>query len=547
MNLTFWVLDQLFGKRMAQEMRQHLHQLSGATESSSRARTSALLRALARRSGPHVELGQTDRGEAIMVPLSDLVCLHALVTGGSGSGKTMAMLLIVSAMLDSWDAFPAGWAVVDGAKADLFHGALYLIKRKLESLAVHEPGAASRLRRRIRIIDFAASSMAITPFNVLARWPNADPDSFAAHQVDLLLDVLPSGDSLQLAAAPLKTLVQVLSAPEVAMSIIDLIRVLDDEVYLEDVLRRCHDASLVATLTRQLATVSRSTRAALRRRLETLVSSGSVARMLAGKTAPDFRRFQDEACFVVTNCSGPAISAGLTQFLNTLVVSNFCRSVYARRNPEMPFVVIADEAQGLFSSTTIREHLNDAGRLARRYGTHFWFITQNLSASIPDPRILRLLHTNVGWTWSGRGDPADCAFLKPVLPITGRRGRPKREPFEPTTSYTDAEERALMLDEISGMPNRTGFLWLKGRESEAIRVRTADLDIPQGAELEKQVLAIRNDATIGQRMSRKEYDRSLREVKTDDRYASGDADEMLQEAYRGRRGQKEGAHGGGRA
>jgi hypothetical protein len=546
MNVTLWMLDKFLGRRMAREMRKHLNDVATTPERAARDQASAILRVLAARPGPHVMLGETDWGEAMRIPVIDLLRLHALITGGSGSGKTMAMLLMISAILEGSEDFRAGWAVVDGAKADLFLGTLYLIKRRLETLAARDPVAASRFRRRVRIIDFAAPATTVTPFNLLARWPNAEPDSFASHQVDLLLDVLPNGDALKLAAAPLKTLIQILSAPEVGMSVIDLIRVLDDEECLNEVLVRCHDGALVGTLTRQLRTVSRSTRAALRRRLEALVSSTSVARMLAGTTAPDFRRFQDEGCFVAVNCSGPNISGGLSQFLNTLVVSNFCRSVYGRRHPDVPFVVIADESQHLFSSAIMREHLSDAGRLSRRYGTHFWFITQNLSASVQDARLLRLLHTNVGWTWSGRGDPTDCAFLKPVIPVTGRRPRPKREPFEETRFYTDAEERTLLLEEVVNLPNRTGYIWLKGQSSEAVKVRTADLDIPQGAELEKAVLSIRNDATIGQRVSRKEYDRSLDVKQRDERPARNhsDADTALQEAYRRGRAKSKQANGG---
>jgi hypothetical protein len=544
MNVTLWILDKVLGKRMSHEMQQHLRRMASAPGRAARDGASAMLRVLAGRPGPHATLGKTDWGEEMKIPVIDLLQLHALITGGSGSGKTMAMLLMLGAMIEGCEDFRAGLAVVDGAKSDLFLGTLYLSKRRLEELSACDPAAASRLRRRVRIIDFAAPATTITPFNLLARWPNAEPDSFASHQVDLLLDVLPDGDALKLAAAPLKTLVQILSAPEVAMSVIDLIRALDDEAYLADVVARCHDTVLVGTLTRQLGTVSRSTRAALRRRLEILVSSSGVARMLAGRTAPDFRRFQDEGCFVAVNCSGPNISGGLSQFLNTLVVSNFCRSVYARQRPDVPFVVIADESQHLFSSAIMREHLSDAGRLSRRYGTHFWFITQNLSASVPDARLVRLLHTNVGWTWSGRGDPTDCAFLKPVIPVTGRRRRPKREPFEETRFYTDAEERTLLLEEIANLPNRTGYFWLKGQSSEAITIHTANLDIPQGAELETTVLPIRNDATIGQRVSRKEYDRSL-DDKHDEKSARNhsDADTALQEAYRRGRAKSDQASG----
>jgi hypothetical protein len=261
--------------------------------------------------------------------------------------------------------------------------------------------------------------------------------------------------------------------------------------------------------------------------------------MLAGRTAPDFRQFQDDSCFVAVNSAGANISGGLTRFLNTLVVSYFCRSIYARRRPEVPFPTFADEAQNLIASPIMREHLSDASRLSRRYGTNVSFITQNLSAAVSDARLLSLLYTNVGWTWSGRGDPADCAFLKAVLPATGRRPKPKQTPFEETRVYSIAEERALLLEEIANLDNRLGYLWLKGQSHEAIKIRTRDLDIPQGRELEKAVLPIRNDPAIGQRLSRKEFDRLLIDRQPKNTLKEhGVIEADLEQAYR--RGRSEG-------
>jgi len=324
------------------------------------------------------------------------------------------------------------------------------------------------------------------------------------------------------------------------MSVIDLIQALNDEPFLASVLAGCGNRALVETVRRQLATVSRSTRAALQRRLEALVASKSVSRMLAGGTAPDYRRFQDEACFVAVNCAGPNIPGSLTRFLNTLDVSYFCRSIYGRRRPEVPFVKFADEAQDLFASPIMREHLSDAGRLARRYGTRFCFITQNLSAAVSDARMLSLLHTNAGWTWSGRGDPADCAFLRGMLPATGRRPRPKKSPFEETRFYSPAEEQSLLLEEVANLPDRTAYLWLKGRSPEAIKIRTRDLDIPQGRELEEVTVAMRRDPTIGQRLSGKEYDRRRAERERKHMPEErGEVDAALAQAYR--RTRREGA------
>jgi hypothetical protein len=527
-----WVLDRLFGRRVAGDARRYLEAVAGEPLRASRGCSSGALRRLAAQGGPSVTLGETEWGEQVTVPVSELTQAHGLITGGSGSGKTMTALLIFAAMLEASDACPGGCAVVDGAKSDLFLGALYLVGKRLEELSRRDPSAASKFRRRVRIFDFAAADV-ITEFNLLARWPDAEPDGFAAHQAELLLDAIPDGDALRLAAAPLKTLVQVFSEPEVQMSVIDLIRALEDEPFLEGALARCRDAALVATMRRQFGTLSRSTRAALRRRLEALVSSRSVARMVAGRTAPDFRRLQDDGCFVLVNCAGANISGGLTRFLNTLVVSSFCRSIYGRRKPESGFVLMADEAQDLLGSSVMREHLSDAGRLARRYGTYLCLITQNLSAAVSDARRLSLLQTNVAWTWSGRGDPLDCGFLKPVLPATGRRPRPRRSPFEDPGLMSVAEERTLLLAEIANLPNRTGYLWLKGKATEAIKIRTRDLDIPQGRDLEQATLALRRDPTVGQRLSRKEYERMAAErAREGPPEQKSDLEATLAQAYR---------------
>jgi hypothetical protein len=130
---------------------------------------------------------------------------------------------------------------------------------------------------------------------------------------------------------------------------------------------------------------------------------------------------------------------------------------------------------------------------------------------------------------------ADCEFLKPVLPVTGSRRRPKQNPFEETRFYSVSEERLILLDEVANLPNRWGWLLLKGESPEAIKIRTRDLEIPQGRELEQATLSIRRDPTIGQRVSRTEYDRSLAERKNAAE-EHGDVDAALEQAYRRARG-----------
>src|SRR5688500_613954 len=110
-----------------------------------------------------------------------------------------------------------------------------------------------------------------------------------------------------------------------------------------------------------------------------------------------------------------------------------------------------------------------------------------------------------------RGETADCSFLSPFLPVTGRRPKPKSGPFEETSFYSIAEERALEFDAIANLPDRVAWLWLRGRLSEPIKITTRTLDIPQGRALREATSTIEHDPTIGNRTPRSEYDRLVAE------------------------------------
>ena len=98
------------------------------------------------------------------------------------------------------------------------------------------------------------------------------------------------------------------------------------------------------------------------------------------------------------------------------------------------------------------------------------------------PRLLKILYSNIRWSASLRGEPSDCAFLKSALPVTGRKIRPKVDPFAKDEYYPMTEERSMVLDGIANLPDREGYVWLKDRWSEAIRIRTRDLEMPSDSE-----------------------------------------------------------------
>ena len=143
----------------------------------------------------------------------------------------------------------------------------------------------------------------------------------------------------------------------------------------------------------------------------------------------------------------------------------------------------------------------DVLTMARSFGSFFYFLCQNLSTAIPDARILEQLHTNIRWSLTLRGSPRDAQFLRSALPVSGRLEKPDSQPFREKSLYSLEEERSLLLDGIAHLPDRTGYLWLKARSPQAIRLRTATAPLPEGGEFRGPVEALRCDAEIGGRTS----------------------------------------------
>src|SRR5438128_3915781 len=524
MNLLF---EYLFGPQLAKETARYLETLAEANLTASRRQTDTLLQSLNRSSEPKITIGRTQWGTPVIVPVSEIVRAHGVVTGTTGSGKTRVGLAVIKALLNSIiesliaeACNPGGFGVLD-AKGDLFNGTLFLITKLLQELQRAHPRAARELRRRIVIIDFSSRDP-VTPYNILARWPGLEPDFFAANRADVLMDLLPGSDKLSLGASGvLNKLILLLS--ERGVPITDLAEIVGNESRRSRLVAQCHDRSLAVYFTRQFPQVPKSTLAALLRRIDALFTSDGVRLALGGVSAPNFRELQDEGKIVVVTSFGKTIARGVRRVLQKLVFSDITHGVFARQKPESPFLWLCDEAQNFFHTESLRDNVTDLMTMSRSFGTFFLFLVQDLHSAVQDPRTLRVLNTNTRWYMALRGDPADCTFLKPALPITGRRPKPRPHPFAEQTLYSPAEERALVHEEISSLPDRAGYLWLKNRSAEAIRVTVADVPIPDGNALMRATSAIRQDATIGGRMSRKQYDQA---IATRDRERSDQAPDL---------------------
>ena len=527
-----WLLDTMFGPGLKRETNRYITELASANKTSARRKTTELLGGFAHSNGPKVTLGSTDWKAPVEVPLSELVSAHSLVTGGTGSGKSMFALLMIKALIERAPG-NIGFGVVD-AKGELFLGALWLLHTRIHQLGAVDPEAAKALRRRITIVDFGSRDP-ISPYNLLADRSGSDAEFFALSRADLIMDLLGGGDQLSLGAVGVLQRILMLLA-EFALPITWVDEVIRDAALRSQLLAESKNRSLNDYFAHHFEATPKSTLAAIVRRMEALTASESVRLALNAATAPDLRACQDESRIVLINCFGENIARSVRRLLQGLTISDIRQAVFARRNKENPFLWFCDEAQNFFTTQRLQENMNDLLTMSRSFGSFFLYLTQNMTTAVGDARMLKVLYTNVRWAFSMRGDPADCEFLAPALPVTGRKLKPRASPFEEAAFYTEREERGLLLDGASFLPDRTGYLWLKSRASEAIKLRTADLVMPHAQELETATQPIRRDVTVGWRISRKAYDRQIAE--RDQRWKGQPEPELVETlaaAYRKRR------------
>ncbi len=381
------------------------------------------------------------------------------------------------------------------------------------------------LRERIVVIDFSTRD-ALSPYNILARWPYTDIDFFVTSRLETLRELLPAGEKLSLRGGNVLKNVLTLLA-EFGLPPTYLEAVLGDDTFRQKLLLRSKNPAVRLYFQRHFAAEGKQTIAALRSRMEALFASESVRLALAASRAPDFRSLQNEGKIVLVNCAGPTITRGVRLLLQGLVLADIRQAIFARpNNPPVKYLWCADEAQNFFLTKQQQDNMADILTMARSFGSFFYFLCQNLSTAIPDARILEHLHTNIRWSLTLRGSPRDAQFLRSALPVTGRLERPEAHPFRERRLYSLEEERGILADGIAHLPDRVGYLWLKTHSPQALKLHTASVPLPNGAEFREAVEQLRQDPAIGGRISRTEY---LAEIENRDREWFGPEETQTQE------------------
>lgn len=497
MKTMLWLLEQLFAGRLARQTEQHLIEMARGPAQAARENAATVLRRMERAAGPHVLLGQTEWRQPVSLPLDFIIKSHGILTGGTGSGKTMAALLILDAILSA-NTPRFAFGLLD-PKTECFVRCLYLIARRMRQLP---PAEAERLKERIVIIDLAQADP-VTSYNIAQPWEGSDLDFFATSRIETLQELLGS-DGLSLRGGSIvKHALKLLAECGLPFSYIE--RLLSDEKLRSKLLSRTKNEELNFYFRKHFPDESKATLAAVRTRLSSsLLESESIRLALSGQTVPDFRRLQDEGRIVLINCASPNIPRTTARTLQALFLSDIRQSVFARRT-NTPFLWVCDEAQNFFRTPQLRESMDELLRLARSFGSFFCFLTQNLHTAVRDGDLIENIHTNIRWSLSLRSTPRDASFLQPALPLTGRLPKPRVNPYGPPEYYSVNEERQARLNALAHLPDRAGWLWLKAQSGEAIRLQTTSLTIPSGAAFNAPVERLRDDPGFGQRQSRGAY------------------------------------------
>jgi len=172
------------------------------------------------------------------------------------------------------------------------------------------------------------------------------------------------------------------------------------------------------------------------------------------------------------NTAGRNITRGIAELLQGLVLSDVKQSIFRRSNPDQPFLWLLDEAQNLYKTSANKEHMVDLFTMARSFNSHLVLLTQSLTSAVRDADILNSIIGNASWVMLLRSTLRDAELISPAIPVTGQVPKPQHNPFELAQYLTDREELKRRLNEITKLPNRNAYCWLKAQLNRAVKVTT---------------------------------------------------------------------------
>jgi|ERR1051326_166418 hypothetical protein len=480
-----WVLK-FFETRLKRASRDRIRQLHQNTD------TERLLASLKRlsRNLNDTPLGSLDDGTAVRIPDNHLTNF-GIVTGGQGSGKTMLAAVQMLRRLEAGKPF----GVAD-PKGEAFNRALYLLAHY------------KHLWNRVYILDVGDRELA-SPYNILKPWGDGF-DFFIHSRLETLKELLPGQDRLRLRAAGLLKHSLVLLADR-GYPITHHDQLFTDISFRRKLVQECRQDETRHYFQKVFPDEPKQTIDSLRARISSLFTSQSLKRALDASDAPDFGRMMDDGYYILINFGGADITRGVRFLLQGLGISDLRQSIFRRTNND-PYLWFMDESQNYFKTAQQAEDLHEILNMGRFKGTFLQMLCQNLSTAITNKDTFEVLRTNLRYTFCLRSSPSDVQFLKPFLPITGKRRKPG-QPFQEKQYYSENEERNLLLEEIATLPDRVGYFWLKTELPHAVKMKVTSLEFAD--DFDTVVQAMKKQFNVGRtpkRSTQQNNDRPMADV-----------------------------------
>jgi len=417
-----------------------------------------------------VRLGTTNEGQLVAMPLQE-VFAHALILGASGAGKSYYGLGLLNQILKQRN-HSQSFGILD-AKGELFEKTVHYLQAYLYRL---EPAAREAVKKKIIVIDFSNDNL-ITPYNILARKEFLADELMIANRIDTISEQFSGLADLSVRMRMiLKYLFLLMVELDLPLSCFD--QLCADPVLLGCLVERSKNPAVHDYFASRFEGEGRSTLLALRQRIDALLISEGVRSSLSASSAPDFSALQDQGFIILINTAGRNITRGISELLQGLILSDIKQSVFRRANPSTKFLWFCDEAQNLYKSSTNREHMVDLLTMGRSFGSFFVLLTQSLTSAVRDQDVLNSLMANVRWVVMLRSTLRDAELIAPAIPVAGNRTKLQRHPFEPAKYMTEGEELRARLKEITKLPDRQGYCWLKAHLNTAVPITTPLVPLP---------------------------------------------------------------------
>ena len=411
-----------------------------------------------------IPLGRTSQDQIVAIALQE-VFAHALILGASGAGKSYYGLGLLTQILNQ-PGKSHSFGILD-AKGELFEKAVLYLQAFLFRL---KPVEREVINKKIIVIDFADDNL-ITPYNILARKEFLADELMIANRIDTISEQFSGLADLSVRMRMvLKYLFLLMVELDLPLSCFD--QLCAEPVLLGCLVERSKNTAVQDYFASRFEGEGRLTLLALRQRIDALLISEGVRLSLSASSAPDFAALQDQGFIILINTAGRNITRGISELLQGLILSDIKQSVFRRSNPSNKFLWFCDEAQNLYKSSTNREHMVDLLTMGRSFGSFFVLLTQSLTSAVRDQDVLNSLMANVRWVVMLRSTPRDAELIAPAIPVTGNRTKPQRQPFEPARYMTEGEELKARLNEITKLPDRQGYCWLKAHLNMAMRITT---------------------------------------------------------------------------